>query len=318
MKTAMLVIFSLLISKFALADSYVSMSNTPVLSDPQKTQIYISTATGASKGTVVLLHGFVMISPDIYQELINDLTTRGYDVIFPQYQEAGPGIVLSIGLLGLIGFDGATVNHDKWTDNACEGIRWGLRQRLPYLQGFSPVLRKPSDRLFVFGHSIGGAIGYNLANRCTDVGDKIQGMVLANAILDPTKLLDAQNSPLPMPVPQTINLKYAGVFNAFPILFLTGEQDAWGNPNQGQEFLDAAIKSPDKRILVAKGPDANHLAPTTNSGAVGDLLTLLGVMNSIGGKIVHNNLDTKYYSAAILHLLSGGLPSTFTSGVATQ
>ncbi len=299
------------LSRTALANSYVTATNTSDFANPQKTQVYVSTATGSSKGTVVLLHAFIIIAPEIYQHLIEDMTSRGYDVIYPYFQEAGLGIWKSIDLLGLIGLKWTSVNHDTWTNNACQGIRWALNHSLAYEHDSAHVSRQPSDHLVVFGHSIGGAIGYNIASRCPDIGRKIDGLLMANAILDPTKMIEAQSSSLPIPAPQTINLKYAGPFNKFPILFLTGEHDHWGTPAQGQDFLDAAVYSSDKKIMMALGPDANHLAPTTDAGPAGELLAHFGVMETLGGNIELNRMDTDYYTPAILHLLSGGSPRTF-------
>lgn len=314
MKYALAFFASLLISSMSWSGSYVTTMNSPFFSNPEKTTLFVSTATSSGKGTVVLLHGFIMINPEIYMRLIDDLTGSGYDVIFPQFQEAGLGLPISLGLLDLIGFDGTSVNHDDWTDSACNGIRWALNTNMLYARNLVTwINRKPSSRLFVFGHSIGGPIGYNLKNRCSDVGSKIQGMVLANAVLDPSAMMAGQGAPIPVPTPQTINVAQAGALNTFPILFLTGQYDAWATVSQGQAFLNAAPNSPNKRIMVAQGSQADHMAPATDGGIISPSLQLLGVSSTIGGPIVHTDIDKFYYRGAILHLLNGGMPSNFTT-----
>ncbi len=314
-----IVVMLLIVTVFSVKANagYVSGTNTPFFEDATKTQVYISTSTKTSKGTVVILHGMILVAPDIYQNLINDLTNRGYDVIFPQYQEAGFAIISSMGLLAMLGGDNPS--HIQWTRNAISGINWALTAMIPYWYNwYTPVLRKPSSNLYIFAHSIGGAIGYNIPLLSSDLKAKIKGIVLANAVVDPTVLSGAMPAGISMPAIEMINVPAAGAQINVPMLYLNGSQDAWANDQQASIFMNNAATT-NKKKLKAISADADHMAPATNQGTLFDILSWTGLTQTmLGGDAEWNAMDTTFYIPAILHLINGNPATSFNPAISWQ
>ncbi len=312
----LLVITALSVNAHAL--KYVTGTNTPFFEDAEKTQVFISTATKTPKGTVVILHGMILVNFEIYANLIIDLTNRGYDVIFPQYQEAGFAIISSMGVLALLGGD--SPSHIEWTQNAIAGINWGLSAIIPYWYNwYTPVVRKPSTNLYIFAHSVGGAIGYNIPLLSSSLKSKIKGMVLANAVQDPAALSAGTMPPgIEMPDIELIDVAAAGAQINVPLLYLTGNQDAWADDYQASLFMDNAYTA-NKKKLEALSPDADHMAPATNQGPLFDILSWTGLTQSmLGGDAEWNTMDTQFYVPAILHLINGNSAASFNPAVSWQ
>ncbi len=307
-----------LMASRALAVNYVTTTNTPFFSNPEKTQVFISTKTSVPKGTVVILHGMILVNFEIYADLIIDLTGKGYDVIFPQYQEAGFNILSSMGVLALLGGD--SPSHVEWTQNAIGGINWALNKRMTYPRSlFKWVTRTPSQNLYIFAHSVGGAIGYNIPYLSSTLGGRVKGIVLANSVLDPS-VLAQQTMPagISMPEVELIDVVSAGQYVTMPLLFLTGSEDEWGTLDQGALFYVHAATA-DKKMLTAIGDKANHMAPATNQGPLFDLLSLTGLTKTmLGGDAEWNYLDTNYYEAAILHLIQNKRAVDFNPAIQWQ
>jgi len=270
------------LSANASALNYVTGTNTPFFEDATKTQVFISTATKTPKGTVVILHGMILVNFEIYANLIIELTNRGYDVIFPQYQEAGFAIISSMGLLSLLGGD--SPSHIQWTRNAIAGINWALPAIIPYWYNwYTPVIRKPSQNLYIFAHSIGGAIGYNIPLLSADLKSKIKGIVLANSVVDPTALAaGTMPAGIEMPPIELINVAAAGAQINVPMLYLNGTQDAWANDAQAAIFMNNAATA-NKKKLKAISADADHMAPATNQGPLFDLMSWAGLTQTMLG-----------------------------------
>ena len=306
------------LSANAHAVKYVTGTNTPFFENAEKTQVFISTATKTPKGTVVILHGMILVNFEIYADLIIDLTNRGYDVIFPQYQEAGVGILSSMGVLALLGGD--SPSHIEWTQNAIAGINWGLNAMIPYWYNwYTPVLRKPSPNLYIFAHSVGGAIGYNIPLLSPTLKSKIKGIVLANAVLDPS-VLSAETMPagIEMPDVELIDVAAAGAQINVPLLYLTGNQDNWADDYQASLFMNNAYTA-NKKKLRALSADADHMAPATTQGPLFDILSWTGLTETmLGGDAAWNTMDTQFYVPAILHLIGGNSATSFNPAMSWQ
>jgi hypothetical protein len=311
-----LVITALSANAFAL--KYVTGTSTPFFEDATKTQVFISTATKTPKGTVVILHGMILVNFEIYADLIIDLTNRGYDVVFPQYQEAGFAIISSMGVLALLGGD--SPSHIQWTQNAITGINWALNAIIPYMYNwYTPVIRKPSPNLYIFAHSVGGAIGYNIPLMSSSLKSKIKGMVLANAVQDPAAL-SASTMPagIEMPEIELIDVAAAGAQINVPLLYLTGSQDSWADDYQASLFMDNAATS-NKKKLRAISSLADHMAPATTQGPLFDILSWTGLTQTmLGGDAEWNNMDTAFYVPAILHLIGGNPATSFNPAISWQ
>ena len=300
------------------AVNYVTGTNTLLFENPEKTQVFISTKTKTPKGTVVILHGMILVNFEIYAQLIIDLTGRGYDVIFPQYQEAGVAILSSMGVLALLGGD--SPSHIEWTQNAITGINWALNAIIPYWYNwYTPVIRKPSPNLYIYGHSVGGAIGYNIPLLSPTLKSKIKGIVLANAVVDPTALAaGTMPAGIEMPAVELIDVEAAGDQINVPLLYLGGSEDDWADAYQASLFLDNAATA-NKKKLVAISGDADHMAPATTQGPLFDILSWTGLTDSmLGGDAEWNTMDTAFYVPALLHLIGGNAATTFNPAVAWE
>jgi pimeloyl-ACP methyl ester carboxylesterase len=299
------------------AVNYKTGTNTLFFSNPEKTQVFVSTNTKTPKGTVVILHGMILVNFEIYMDLIFELTDMGYDVIFPQYQEAGIGILQSMGLLALLGGD--SPSHIEWTHNAIAGINWAKNAYVGYWYGWRYVIRKPSPDLYIYGHSVGGAIGYNIPLLSSDLKSKIKGIVLANAVVDPTALAaGTMPAGIEMPAVELIDVESAGDQINVPLLYLGGSEDDWADDYQASLFLDNAATS-NKKQLTALSSDADHMAPATNQGPLFDILSWTGLTDSmLGGDAEWNSMDTQYYVPAILHLINGNSATSFNPAIAWE
>lgn len=308
-----LVITALSANAYAL--KYVTGTNTPFFADADKTQVFISTATKSPRATVVILHGMILVNFEIYANLIIDLTNRGYDVIFPQYQEAGVGIISSMGLLALLGGDAPS--HIEWTENAIDGVEWALDAIIPYWYNwYTPVIRKPSPNLYLFAHSVGGAIGYNMPLLSSNMKSKIKGIVLANSVVDPTTLTEGtMPAGIEMPDVELIDAVAAGAQINVPLLYLNGSEDAWANAEQAAIFMNNAATG-NKKQLRAISSEADHMAPATNQGPLFDIMSWAGLTETmLGGDAEWNTMDTNFYVPAILHLIAGNPATTFNPSV---
>jgi len=302
----------------AFALDYVTGTNTLLFSNPEKTQVFVSKKTKSAKATVVILHGMILVNFEIYMDLIFDLTSRGYDVIFPQYQEAGINILSSMGVLALLGGD--SPSHIEWTQNAIAGVNWALSAYVGYWYNwYTYIVRKPSTKLYLYAHSVGGAIGYNMPLMSSDMKSKIKGIILANSVVDPTALTaGTMPAGIEMPPVELIDVVAAGSQIAVPLLYLHGNQDAWGNNDQAAIFMNNAATS-NKKKLMALSSDADHMAPATNQGPLFDILSWTGLTQTmLGGDAEWNAMDTNFYVPAILHLIGGNSATSFNPPISWQ
>lgn len=297
--------------------NYKTGTNTLFFSNPEKTQVFVSTNTRTPKGTVVILHGMILVNFEIYMELIFELTDMGYDVIFPQYQEAGMAILQSMGVLALLG--GESPSHIEWTQNAIAGIDWALDAYVGYWYGWRYVIRKPSPDLYIYGHSVGGAIGYNIPLLDSNLKSKIKGIVLANAVVDPTALAaGTMPAGIEMPAVELIDVEAAGGQINVPLLYLGGSEDEWADAYQASLFMDNAATS-NKKQLTAISSEADHMAPATNQGPLFDILSWTGLTETmLGGDAEWNSMDTDYYVPALLHLMGGNPATSFNPPIAWE
>jgi len=71
-----------------------------------------------------------------------------------------------------------------------------------------------------------------------------------------------------------------------------------------------------KKALMAIDSLADHMAPATNQGPLFDIMSWAGLTKTmLGGDAEWNYLDTKFYEAAILHLISTGNATTFNPAI---
>ena len=115
---------------------------------------------GSSAPVVVILHGFMLLAPDIYLGHITHLTNQGYIVLYPQFN--------------LGGFSGMLSDNDQndMLARAIDAVDWALDEIGSIAE---------TDNITMFGHSLGGLLAM-----CWEAGGgiPIESKVLAAPCID--------------------------------------------------------------------------------------------------------------------------------------
>jgi len=142
----------------------------------------------------------------------------------------------------------------------------------------------------------------------------LKGIVLANAVYDPTAI----DTGAPIPSIVLIDIAAAGAQINVPMLYPTGSQDAWANDEQAAYFMNNAATA-NKKMLTAISADADHMAPATTQGPLFDILSWTGLTESmLGGDAEWNTMDTQFYVPAILHLIGGNPATSFNPSISWE
>jgi pimeloyl-ACP methyl ester carboxylesterase len=244
---------------------------------------------GTKAPVVVVLHGFELLAPEIYQGLIDHLNHQGYIVVFPAYNKGGFGI---------------TNDTDQ---NAM------LARAVASTRSAISALGSKADtsKVYLFGHSLGGLVaaswtgaggiapaGIVLANPSTSgaagIPDFLSGIVTVTPIPWQTK------------VPAT----------RAPTVILTGDNDTIAPPAEAIGLFDKLTSASSRSIYELQGDatqqpaiQADHMAPIQQQGIVPDF-----IMNALGGDAEEDTADWRYYWAALDQLIAGDATPSFTMG----
>jgi len=253
------------------------------------TYVPATLAEGTKAPVVVLLHGFELLAPEIYQGLIDHLTKQGVIVVFPQFNKGGFGIL-------------GDTDQNAMLDRAIAAVGVAFGQL---------GAKADRSRVYLFGHSLGGLLasvwtakggvapaGIVLANPSTDAGsgipDAIKGLV---------QLTPIAYAPL---VPLT----------TAPTLVLTGDGDTIAPPAQSTGLYDLLTGAAARSVYELRGDShgspaltADHMASIQSQGIVPDV-----IMQAFGG-VAHDDIaDWRYYEAAIDQVLAGRTTFSFDMG----
>lgn len=245
---------------------------------------------GSKAPVMVFLHGFLMVAPQIYQDLINHTVYQGNIVICPQIN---PG-----GLFKMMRDTDQNVMMQRAVDNANRGL---------------DMVRSLADlgEVVVCGHSLGGLLG---ACWMASGGIRPKALVLANPSTDAT-------TGMPDFVSGLVNIKpidWKGKAKAVdvPVMILTGNQDTIAPKSQAVALYDELANAPSRVVYCLRGDDhgspdlmADHNAIMCDDGIVPSFL-----MNFAGGDAEVDATDYRYYWAAVDAAFAGRTGLRFRMG----
>ena len=242
---------------------------------------------GASAPVVVYLHGFRASAPDLYWEHIHHLTRQGYVVIFPRINKGGA--------LGM------------FTDNDQPGMLTraieATRVALAELGGVAEL-----DRLYLFGHSLGGLIascwmGYN--------GPNPAGIVLAHPSISMDRIPEfARRFITPADWRTLVSA------NTAPTIILGGDRDSLVPPDECRELGRAMTQTTSCVGYITRHDE--YGAPPIPSGHLAtvrsDSASLRWLGHLLGGNEGDDSLHSRFYYAALDALICGETELTFDMG----
>ena len=242
---------------------------------------------GAKAPVVVLLHGFELLAPDIYQGLIDHLTKQGIIVIFPAYNKGGFGLL------------------DDSDQNAMQARAIASTTRALDALG----TKADRSKVFLFGHSLGGLVAATWTGRG---GPAPAGIVLANPSL-------SAGAGIPDFVPVTVTpIPWASLAPATtaPTVILTGDKDTIAAPSEATTLSTALTGAASRHVYelqqdAAQQPaiQADHMAALQKPGIVPHWL-----MNALGGAAQADTADWRFYWSALDQLMAGDATPTFAMG----
>lgn len=244
---------------------------------------------GAKAPVVVVLHGFELLAPEIYQGLIDHLNHQGYIVVFPAYNKGGFGI---------------TNDTDQ---NAM------LARAVASTTSAINALGAKADKtkVYLFGHSLGGLLA---ASWTGSGGIAPAGIVLANPSTSGAAGIPSFLAGIVTVTPIPWQTKVPAT--TAPTVVLTGDADTIAPPTEAIGIYDK-LTSASKRSVYELQADAteypnlqaDHMAPIQQQGIVPDF-----IMNALGGDAEEDSADYRYYWAALDQLLAGNATPTFSMG----
>lgn len=247
---------------------------------------------GSTAPVVVILHGFELQAPQIYQGLIDHLAAEGYIVIYPQYNLGG--------LIGIL----EDTNQNNMESRAIAAVNVALG-----------AIGSKADRsdVYLWGHSLGGELA-----TCwmADGGVPVRAITFANPSVNPEAALPSFVSSL-ITITQVPWRSCAATITV-PVMILTGDEDTIAPPAQDPTMLYDALVDASSRVLYEAHSDshgspallANHMAPTTSTGILPAFLADL-ILDGVG---TQDALDYRYYWAALDAQLAGQTSVSFRMG----
>lgn len=244
---------------------------------------------GTKAPVVVVLHGFELLAPEIYQGLIDHLNHQGYIVIFPAYNKGGFGILDDTDQNAMLGRAIASTNSALGALGS----------------------KADTSKVFLFGHSLGGLVAASWTGRG---GVAPAGIVLANPSTSGAAgipdFLSGLVTVTPIPWQSLVPATTAKT------VVLTGDKDTIAPPAEAIGIYDKLTSAAARSVYElqndtteTKPIQADHMAPIQNQGIVPDL-----IMNALGGDAEEDNADWRYYWAALDQMLAGNATPTFSMG----
>lgn len=235
---------------------------------------------GASAPVVVYLHGFALISPDIYADHVLHLVRQGLIVVHPQYNLGGL----------LFPFDTSQSNMlDRAIAATDDAITW---------------LGAAAGPRHLFGHSLGGLMGAAWTHRG---GPSLDSLVLANP---------STASP---PIGTGLSWPSMAPATTARTVLLTGEDDTIAAPSQSDALFEAMPNAASRIVYEAKTDRhgepssqdlvADHSAPAQDYGFIDG-----GIADLFGGPATLDSLDSRFYWAALDATIDGRSTVPFAMG----
>lgn len=231
---------------------------------------------GERAPVVVILHGYMVVSPRAYLGMIEHLTFQGYPVVFPAYNLVNPFKAVS------------DTDQDVMMERAIRNAGRGL-----------DMLGDKADTgdVTIFGHSLGALLAV-----CWEAsgGTGVKTLVLANISTDPDR-------GMPWPARKLVRIrkidwreKARSVKES--VLILTGDQDSISGIPHSREIYGHLPNAASKVIYCLQGDDhgrpplrAGHTACLSFRGALpAHLVKIPG-----GGNVALDAADYRFYWSAL-------------------
>jgi len=252
--------------------------------DGSRVWIYTPKTLAPDRNVVVYLHGFSASLPVIYQGHIEHIVRQGQIVLYPQFQEGycmdNQQVIAGFGqLLG-------TQSPAEWAQRAADRVRDVLDNELD---------DGDYNKVFLYGHSLGGAIGMMWSSLSNAVN--VKAAVLASPQPGGFQAIPgAVTTLLPFFFGEDIDVLSAAPFTKFPIAILHAADDNIAPLSDLYPSYDA-LGSEYKIIYQAQTDShgypaikANHITPTS-----------IGLL----GEIDINAFDRRYYWSALDQVMDG-------------
>lgn len=118
----------------------------------------------------------------------------------------------------------------------------------------------PSDRIFIYGHSLGGAIAIDLALKQPDAG----GLIVDSSFTSIREMVALQNIFSIFPVDLMLTQRFESIEKLpnlkMPVLFIHGSDDSTVPAFMSQNLY--AVAPEPKKIVIVPGADHNNVAET--------------------------------------------------------
>lgn len=233
---------------------------------------------GKRAPVIVYLHGFRASAPNLYWEHIHHLTAQGYVVLFPRFQKGG--------VIGLFN-----------DNNQVEMVERAILATLNGLQQVADIV--DLDRLYVFGHSLGGLIGacWNGAG-----APQARGLVLAHPSITTDQIPEFVR-----PLITCIEWNPLVAANQAPVILLGGDEDTLAPPHETLALGAAMTGASSVATYIARADD--HGVPAFRTGHMAtvrtDSQTLRWMGEALGGNQAQDTLQSRFYHAALDAMLAG-------------
>ena len=270
-----------------------SATETQVGDGSAGTRVYTFVPNKLKGGTkapvVVLLHGFQLVAPEIYQGLVDHLTSQGNIVVFPAYNKGGFGI---------------TNDTDQ---NAM------LARAVASTNSAIAALGSKADtsKVYLFGHSLGGLLA---ASWTASGGIAPAGILLANPSTAGAAGIPDFLSGLVTVTPIPWQTKVPAT--TAPVVILTGDKDTIAPPAEAVGIYDKLTAASQRNVYQLQNDatqtpniQADHMAPIQKQGIVPDF-----IMNALGGDAEEDTADYRFYWAAMDQLMAGDATPSFAMG----
>ena len=230
---------------------------------------------------VVYLHGFSAAFPFIYQQHIDHIVKQGRTVLFPQFQEGYCFDQFSLEGLNLLGQSPAA-----WAERAVSSVTDVLENVVV-----------DYDNVYLYGHSLGGAIGLIWSSLSDQQGLDIVAGVFASPQPGGFAAIPGNiSTTFPFFFGEDIDVAAAAPLTKFPVAILHGNDDTIA-PLIDVMPSYSVLGSTQKAIYQAVSDNhgepkivADHLAPTS--------ISFLGSADV-------NTLDWRYYWSAVDQVMKG-------------
>lgn len=277
---------------YGSTDAYITSSwqefTQGSAADGDLTWVYVPDQfkSGEQAPVVIFLHGFAVLSPNLYRSHIEHLVQQGNIVIFPLFQKSTFwGFLLESGIF-------TPMDQSIWARRAVASVDRALQSLADQVSW---------NEIYLYGHSLGGLIALAWQE---EGGVPLRHMVLShpqvNASAGMPDFVKAFVKVIEIPWQD-----YAPDISA-PVVILNGVEDTIATTSQSEEIYRLLIKSPQLRYYVAQSDGYGYPPVSPNHGAPLDVIVGLPPhlkIFTISGEL--DVLDWRFYFTALDAVMDG-------------